>query len=270
MRIGPQADLGPDGDAALLFMHIPKTAGTSLRSALAAAYPPAQRALLYDPAHSRGAVLAKEFRHTPPEQHAGLRLVAGHFRWGIHRAMPGPFAYVTILRDPVDRVASLYYHHRHYKGLRYRFLPAARKARDRAAQERDLIERANMPLETWVFERRMRDVDNVMVRFISNRQGVGFGEVDEDMYAEALAHVDEHFAALLSQGDMDRSLAVLGALAGRRLRLTRRLKVNRRREKLEDIDRRVRDRLAELNRFDAQLYEVAVKRLPEVHARLVS
>jgi hypothetical protein len=39
-----------------------------------------------------------------------LRAVVGHFWYGIHELVPRPSRYVTILRDPVERAISLYYH----------------------------------------------------------------------------------------------------------------------------------------------------------------
>ena len=38
-----------------------------------------------------------------------LRAVVGHFSFGLHEQVARPSTYVTILRHPVDRVASLYY-----------------------------------------------------------------------------------------------------------------------------------------------------------------
>lgn len=40
-----------------------------------------------------------------------LRAVVGHFKYGIHKHIPQPSAYVTVLREPVDRLVSLYGFH---------------------------------------------------------------------------------------------------------------------------------------------------------------
>jgi hypothetical protein len=34
----------------------------------------------------------------------------GHFPFGIHQLLPKPSTYLTVLRDPINRVVSLYYH----------------------------------------------------------------------------------------------------------------------------------------------------------------
>lgn len=95
-------------DRCILFVHIPKTAGTTLRVLLEAQY--AQQAWLtvqHDIRAERGR-LAK----MPESKRASLRFVFGHMEWGWHELLPGgrDYAYTTILRDPVERVLSLYSH----------------------------------------------------------------------------------------------------------------------------------------------------------------
>jgi hypothetical protein len=115
----------------LVFLHIPKTGGTSIRNALAAtladrqalfdygpraeATSPRVRELVYGEAgRAQGAVPA-DFRRRV-EDGRGL-FVAGHFRarkyWDHFHA--GSFA--TILRDPVDRMISEYNHFVRHQGI---------------------------------------------------------------------------------------------------------------------------------------------------------
>ena len=105
-------------DPTLLFMHIAKTGGTSVRRSLANAYDKRERAFVYDPGDLRGAVSRDQFPELPAEVRARLRLVIGHFPFGLHAYIDRPFRYVTVVRDPVDRVVSLYYHYRNLGGLR--------------------------------------------------------------------------------------------------------------------------------------------------------
>jgi len=46
----------------------------------------------------------------PIEQRAELQLLHGHFAYGIHRFVPRPCRYVTLLREPIPRVISAYKH----------------------------------------------------------------------------------------------------------------------------------------------------------------
>ena len=88
---------------AVVFLHIPKTAGTSFVTLARTRYehryniPPGDH--LRDLA--RLAIVSRVRR---------LDLVSGHTFYGVHRLIPGDVTYVTFLRDPVERVISMYFY----------------------------------------------------------------------------------------------------------------------------------------------------------------
>jgi len=82
----------------LLIMHIPKTAGTSLRSIAEQQYRSAEFATLYPGSDSQ----IEDFLACSGSPAA----VIGHFRFGLHERLTGRCRYVTFLRDPVDQVVS--------------------------------------------------------------------------------------------------------------------------------------------------------------------
>ncbi|QEL15996.1 sulfotransferase family 2 domain-containing protein [Limnoglobus roseus] len=90
--------------ALLLFMHIPKTAGTTLRFIVEQQYRPGNLYPIY-PGHREQLDVFHAFarRQLP-------RAVMGHFRFGLHLRLAPLSRYVTFFRDPVDQVISHYNH----------------------------------------------------------------------------------------------------------------------------------------------------------------
>lgn len=92
--------------AALIFLHIPKAAGTTLYAILRREY--GQRhTYTIDGGRVRESVEA--FKALPPEARAQVRLLMGHMPFGLHAYLPHAAPYVTLLRDPVERIISHYY-----------------------------------------------------------------------------------------------------------------------------------------------------------------
>lgn len=101
-----RATSAPVAGARAVFLHIPKTAGSTLFRLLEREYAGSPIFRLYGDVDSRIRLLEAM---SIEDLHA-LRLVGGHMGFGIHRFLPGASAYVTLLRDPVDRVVSHYHY----------------------------------------------------------------------------------------------------------------------------------------------------------------
>jgi hypothetical protein len=84
----------------IVFMHIPKTAGTAVHSAFVAAFNGTRRICPY------------RFEHEFNDLNAGtFDYYSGHIGFDLASRIGGQL--VTVLRDPVDRVLSIYYFFRH-------------------------------------------------------------------------------------------------------------------------------------------------------------
>lgn len=83
----------------LVFLHIPKTGGTSLHHHFAAHFAPEE-------------VCPERFSRLhrwSPEDLARYRYFSGHYNFDQIRLIPGPLFIVTVLREPAERVLSSYY-----------------------------------------------------------------------------------------------------------------------------------------------------------------
>lgn len=89
-------------DQQLVFVHIQKTAGTTLYTVLDKVFAPGQMSPWLSP---------WDFVRGDLESLASYALVRGHVAYGVYaRLLPGKPAYMTFLRDPVERVLSHYAH----------------------------------------------------------------------------------------------------------------------------------------------------------------
>ena len=92
-----------------VLLHIPKTAGTSIRSALIAGIPQAETVLLY-PGDVLGLTL-DELNLLPFHQRRAFRVAMGHTYFGIAKYLPRRAEYITVLREPLARLRSNFHHH---------------------------------------------------------------------------------------------------------------------------------------------------------------
>ena len=97
---------------AAIFLHLPKTAGTTLNRLIEWEYPLSEMYSI-DPVFFDWS--AAHLRKLSPARLRKTRMFKGHMTFGLHEVLPQPATYITVLRDPVDRVISAYYFMRSYK-----------------------------------------------------------------------------------------------------------------------------------------------------------
>lgn len=223
-----------------IILHINKTAGTSLRHVVEMNYPDSEKLFVYpgaQPVSSCWVDNIDNLKHIPEAKLARLKVMMGHVVFGIHEMFPLAAKYITVLRDPVDRVLSTYYHHRTKPGS-------------------PLFERFNEPgfdIDAFL-DMGLSAIDNRMTRVVSGREIPPFSVQDSDLEI-AINNLHQHFALVLLTEHYQEGLqllaerlnwqatssAVLNRSEGRRLR--------------SDHPDHSLQRIAELNRYDIKLYE---------------
>ncbi|KXS41809.1 MULTISPECIES: sulfotransferase family 2 domain-containing protein [unclassified Candidatus Frackibacter] len=83
----------------LIFLHIPKTGGVTLRRIIDKQYS-------LDEVHE-GSEQGMINRLKRDEDK--LKCIQGHMKFGIHTHCSKPYTYITMLREPIERVISVYY-----------------------------------------------------------------------------------------------------------------------------------------------------------------
>lgn len=99
-----------------VFVHIPKTAGSTLRAIISREY--GFRRVLYhqlQPGEKENPALLKLLTSL-----GGTRLITGHHPYGIHAALKRRCRYFSMVRDPIRRAISDYYHAFGYPRHRWR------------------------------------------------------------------------------------------------------------------------------------------------------
>jgi hypothetical protein len=235
------------GDPTVIFLHIGKTAGWTLRQVLYRNVRPDRVMRIRPPADRPRGFLNEEplraFATLPEDERARPRLLVSHMIFGIHESVPRPSTYITLLREPVARTISQYRH----------VLRTTHHRLHQAAVSGDLT------LERYVCGGEALEVDNGQARALAGDAATPFGRCSEAMLDMALRNLADHVSVAGLTERFDETLVMLGAEFGwhnlyyvrtNTAPATQRLSVS-------DSDRRM---IEERNRFDCELYRIVSDR----------
>lgn len=238
----------------LLYLHIPKAAGTTLGSLLFdqmrshdcpdAGIHGFHSGVFYYPAtFTKELDAASESLVRQALVHDGLRAVLGHLRFGLHASLSRPYRYVTILREPVSRVRSLYEFQR-LNERKYGKLAGIRLPED-------------VDLARYVLEPPYAEVDNGMTRRISGLSPP-VGGCTTEMLSRAKTNLQEHFAVVGLTERFDESLILMSRLLGwAEVPIYYPMNVNTRRHEEVNLDPAISEVVRSQNTLDVELYRFA-------------
>ena len=214
----------------IIFIHIPKAAGTSFKSILFRNFAPDQ---IY---HVQGEEGEDEFKALPDAEKQRFRLICGHHYFGLHEHIPQPATYIAFLRDPIARTVS------HYNFVR-------------RVKHHRLHERAmQVTLEDYlVQEIAGKTLDNGQTRRLAGVRG----EIDctEEIFELAKANMKQHFSVIGVSEHFDETI-----LTAKRIlhwNNIHYLHLNRTSLSSPVVADRVFDLIKERNQFDIQLHQYA-------------
>lgn len=221
----------------ILFVHIPKAAGTTLNRIIDGQYRPAQVFTMPGYRHHQA---LEEFKALPPGERARYAFVKGHFPYGLHEIIPRPCTYLTVLRDPVDRVGSLYWFARH---LHHHYLHKP-------------IVSGPMSLEDFFASDLSPEIDNGMTKMISG-EFTPCGGCTREHFEMAKRNLQGDFSVVALAERFDESLILMRRRFGWSYPFYVRENVTTQRPRHEKPSDRARTIFAERNAWDLALYDYA-------------
>jgi hypothetical protein len=233
-------------DEALIFLHLPKCAGTTLNRIIEWEYNPT-RVFSIDPILFLWSF--KKLNRWPPKRLARMQVFKGHMPFGIHRRLPQPSTYITFLRDPVERVISAYYFARNY-----RLHPKYHWIKD-------------LTLEEYV---RASPNHNVQCKYISGRPFVGdfhAGDCDANTLKLAKENLNRYFSLVGLTERFDEGLAILKIMFGWEIAKYANFNVTKSRQAKTSLPPATVELIADRNKYDMALYEYASAIFNQIRAQ---
>lgn len=233
----------------LIFLHIHKTGGLSLRNLILRSC----RGQKYMDTRL-GEVTSAEWnrylrnlRELPPQKLAEYRLFFGHMPFGLHTVLPEEIRYVTFLRDPVKRMTS-YFRMLHRDGWM-----ASPSTIDPARPDWNLRGHPSL----------LRTLDNGQTRLLAATDlDLPFGQCTEEHLQTAQNNLDRHFDMIGLTEKFNLSLMLLRRLYGWKWHfyIPKNVAPSQPGTKSKLAPEVTRE-IERLNRFDRALYNYANERL---------
>lgn len=224
----------------IIFLHIPKTAGTTLNQILRRQYRSSE--ILFLGANAQTSIAA--YQNLQDAKKEAIRLVAGHTAFGFHRFVPGPATYFTFLREPIERVVS-FFHYVKQSPQHYLNEAVANELSD---------------ISAFVGSGITKMIDNGQTRMISGTWlEPAYGGINAEILQQAKDNLSRYFTVVGLTEEFDASLLLLQeAFNWRDIHYVRQ-NVTRVAEKERKLSVNERHMIERYNEWDMALYAYAVE-----------
>ncbi len=244
----PAASKQTDNET-VVFFHINKTAGLTVRQILENQYPPEQRFHVHDAAKN-GPTL-QDYLDLPDEEKAKFRCLLGHMPYQIKQHQPTPVVYFAFFREPLKRMISHYYWC---------------ISRENGIGKRIVNEQIS--LADFLLSKDITvQADNFQVRILANDEMVTNNEridmtqpCDQAMLEKAVDRLERQFRIVCLQERFDESVLLLRHAFGWRTPYYKSKNVVKKKPARIQLPSDVEAAVKERNRFDYALYEYVTDR----------
>jgi hypothetical protein len=221
---------------ALVFLHVPKTAGSTLRWIIHRQYP-TDRTVTIDGLPGQ----FDAFQAQSENMRRRVLCMVGHIPFGVHRFLPQGARYITMLRDPVEWTLSL---HSYIK--RHPNLPGLQRAR-------------GLDLESFVDFLVRSDICDMQTRVISGRLQLPdmlppYEPLSDDALEDAKRNLRSDFECVGVVERFDESLLLMKRKFGWRKIYYRHVNVSNGRARRAELPRATVERILACHQRDVELY----------------
>lgn len=225
-------------NSTVIFLHIPKCAGTTLvEEILNRRFQPESLFIHYN---AGTAELLERLRNMNECEKRRLECIAGHFAFGIHELLTQPCTYITLLRNPVERVIS---HFEYAKRKKDHYLHALA-----SAEGTSLLDYVSSPQNT--------EVKNGQARLLAGiGWGVQSGKTEKEILDKAKENLENHFALAGVMEQFDAFISLIQRIFGWDVWGYEKKNVTRATSSLTSIPAETLRAIAAYNRLDQQLYD---------------
>ena len=222
----------------LIFLHIPKTGGTTFQKILERNYA-RHETLTFDGSRHRTEI--ESFAKLPERQRAQYRLIKGHLHFGFHRFVEGESSYVTFLREPIARALSFYsYARSHSDHYLHQMIKEERLGFE------DLLEHGTTP-----------EFFNHQTRMIAGGLSSPNCPLDCNALERAKQNLRANFCFVGLTEEFDASLLLLSRMFDWGMPFYLKKNVSHEKTRPEGVDAKIRALLRDANSLDLALYEFA-------------
>jgi len=228
------------GTTPILFLHIPKTAGTTVHHILNNEYRGLPSFSISHPDQ------ISIFEKLSKEERWKIKVLKGHFVFGADAYYSEPTTYFTFLREPIKRSISSFNY------LKSNHVFPFEKSEEQYSLK-DLLKSGHK-----------KNFDNCHVRFLAGTTHLAYGEVNEETYQLALSNFENYFDSFGICERFDESLIYLKQRLNWAMPYYVKANVSEKKSYLSIFDEETYQLLNYYNRFDLLLYEHANKKFDAI------
>ncbi|PPS40408.1 sulfotransferase family 2 domain-containing protein [Chroococcidiopsis sp. TS-821] len=227
-------------EQAIIFLHLPKAAGSTLHRIIERQYP---ANVIYSIDGLKVAESIEEFKNLPIARRQEIKMLKGHMNFGLHEYLPRPSTYITMLREPVERVISLYYY-------------IIRNPKHWLHAE---VKGKNLSLQEYVSSGIATAANNGQTRLIAavDESKVGFDQMSEEHLAIAKQRLQDYFTVVGITEKFDETLILLKNKFGWKMPLYVKENVTKNRQSKASVPPQTLETVEYYNQLDIQLYQYA-------------